>query len=55
VIISLASEKRLACSHAIFGVRKITKRFIKAGYTANVSIGQKHLTRLITAVFKVDE
>ena len=29
-------KKALGCSHAIFSVRKISERFIKAGYTANL-------------------
>jgi len=29
-------KKALGCSHAIFSVRKIIERFIKAGYTANL-------------------
>jgi len=35
VIIDLAS-KALGCSHSIITVRKITERFIKAGYTTDL-------------------
>jgi len=29
-------KKALGCSHAIYSLRKIVERFIKAGYTANI-------------------